>query len=442
MQSRRDHLQAYQFSVGRLVRAVAAGDSTAADTPFRRANLGVIAGTVLAALLGGGCVLYGLISPAASSAWRTPGTIIVEKETGTRFLLVNGQLRPTANYASALLAVGQKASVQYVSSSTLSGLPVGAPIGIAGAPDELPATLSAGVWSLCLRPDGETVLDVAPVGPVGTSLGAQRALVSSTDEANPAEYLVIGSVKYPLPTPAVLTALGLGDQQPIPAAPAWLDALPTGPAVAAAKIPGAGTPGPPIGGHPAQVGALFSTDADGVLQYYVLLPDGLSPITLTEAALFAVAGAPQPVQESPSAIATAPLSANRSLLTRLPNLLSGSVVSSGTLCVTQHSPGSAADSQVVVATATPSASAPSVVVPPHQGMLVQPPGGNATTPAPEYLITDTGEKYLVSDSDALDALGYSNATADVMPKNIIDLIPSGPELDVSAARESAAWPSG
>lgn len=441
MQSKRDHLQAYQFSAGRLVRAVAAGDSTAAEPPFRRANLGVIAGTVLAVLFGGGCVVYGLISPAASSAWRAPGTIIVEKETGTRFLLVNGQLRPTANYTSALLALGQKASVQYVSSSTLSGLPVGAPIGIPGAPDELPTTLSPGVWSLCLRPDGQTVLDLAPAKPVGTPLAGQRALVSSTDQADPAEFLVVGSVKYPLPAPAVLTALGLGDQQPIPASPAWLDTLPTGPAIAAAPIQGAGAPGPAVAGRASQIGALFSTNADGVLQYYVLLADGLAPITPTEAALFAVAGAAQPTQESPSAIAMAPLSANRSLLTRLPDLLSGSALGSGALCVTQHSPGNAADSGVVVAPAAPTDSAPPVVVPPQKGMLVQPPGGDLANPAPEFLITDTGEKYPVASGDALSALGYGSATAVVLPQNIINLIPSGPQLDVAAARGGVTWPS-
>ena len=111
----------------------------AGEAPFRRSNLGVIVGTALAVLLSGGAVVYGLISPAASSAWRNPGAVIVEKETGTRYLYLGGELRPTANYASALLAAGQKPSVQYVGRDTLHGIAVGATIGIPGAPEELPS---------------------------------------------------------------------------------------------------------------------------------------------------------------------------------------------------------------------------------------------------------------------------------------------------------------
>jgi type VII secretion protein EccB len=444
MQSRRDHMQAYQFSVARLVHAVAAGDTAAAESPFRRANLGVVAGTVLGVLFGGGCLVYGLISPAAGQAWRTPGAIIVEKETGTRYLLVDGQLRPTANYTSALLAAGQKVSVQYVPRATLAGIPVGSTLGIPGAPDELPAAtaLLPGTWSLCLRTDGSTVVGLGSVLRGGQPLDGRRVLMSSDDPARPGDYLVVGAVKYPLPDGAVLTALGLGDQQPLPAAPAFLNALPTGRPVTPAAVQGAGKQGPAIGGRPAEIGALFSTDAGGAVQNYVLLSDGLAPITRTEAALFAVAGAPAATAVSPSAIATARMSADRSLLSRLPDLLSGQILSGGAPCVTQSSPGRADQTHVVVLPAAPTAEAASVQVPARGGTLIEPPGGTADNPAPEYLVTDTGEKFPVSGNDALGALGYGSATAQIVPRNVIDLIPSGPELDTAAAKKGASWPSG
>jgi ESX secretion system ATPase EccB len=436
MQSRRDHMHAYQFSTGRLVRAVAAGDSGTAEPPFRRSNLGVIAGTILAVLFGGGCVVYGLISPKAGSAWRAPGSIIVEKETGTRYLLLGGELRPTANYASALLAAGQKPSVQYVGEATLTGVPVGAPIGIAGAPDELPtaSALAPGTWSLCLRPDGGAMLNLSPNTGAGRTLDGRRILIASTDPAQPAEYLVLDSVKYPLPQTAALTALGLGDQQPLPAAPAWLAELPTGRPVVAAAIPGAGAPGIPVGGIPARVGTLFTTDAGGARQYYVLRSDGLAPITGTEAALFAVAGVAAPTQVSPAAIAAAPVSADRSLLDRLPDLLSGPAFGGGALCVAQSSPGQPQQTRVVADPDPRTATEPAVVVPPRGGMLVQPPGGTQRSPAPEFLITDTGEKFLIVGGDALNALGYGSANPNIMPAALIDLIPSGPVLDVADAQ--------
>ena len=445
MQSRRDHMHAYQFSVGRLVRAVAAGDAGAGEAPFRRSNLGVIAGTIIAVLLTGGAVVYGLISPAASSAWRNPGSIVVEKETGTRFLYLNGQLRPTANYASALLAAGQKPTVQYVAQAALHGVAVGTTIGIPGAPEDLPASaaLSPGAWALCLRDDGTTVLDLAPAGRTAAAPAEQRILVASTDLAHPAEYLVWNSVKYPLTEPSVLPALGLGNQQPIPAAPAWLAGMSTGARVVSAVIPGAGTPGPQVGGQPAKVGALFTTDAGGAQQYYVLRPDGLAPITRTEVALFTVAGAAAPTQVDASVIAAAPASADRSLLGRLPNLLSGPVFEGGAaLCELQSSPGAAAATRLVTERSAAIDAAPAIVVPAGGGMLVQPPGQNPNGQVTEFLITDTGEKYLIGGDGALSALGYSGVTANVVPPRVLGLVPNGPALDVTAARRAVSWPSG
>jgi type VII secretion protein EccB len=445
MQSRRDHLQAYQFSVGRLVRAVAAGDAGAGEAPFRRSNLGVIVGTALAVLLSGGAVVYGLISPAASSAWRNPGAVIVEKETGTRYLYLGGELRPTANYASALLAAGQKPSVQYVGRDTLHGIAVGATIGIPGAPEELPpvAALSPGTWALCLRADGGTVLDLAPAGRTGPAPAAQRILVASTDRSNPAEYLVWNSVKFPLTAPSVLPALGLGNQQPIPAAAAWLAALPTGNPVVPAQVARAGKPGPAVDGRPAVVGALFATNAGGAQQYYVLKSDGLAPITRTEVALFTVAGAPAPAQVDPAVIAAVPASADRSLLSRLPDLLSGPVFDAGaSLCALQSSPGAASGTRLVTEQAETIAADPPVVVPPGGGMLVKPPGQNPNSTVIEFLITDTGEKYLIGGDGAQGALGYSGLTANVVPSGVLDLVPDGPALYVSAAKQAVTWPSG
>jgi Type VII secretion system ESX-1, transport TM domain B len=247
---------------------------------------------------------------------------------------------------------------------------------------------------------------------------------------------VLGAVKYPVPQPRVLTALGLGDQQPVPVAPEWLAALRTGSPVTAPAIPRMGAVAGPVGGAPARVGTLFASDAGDATQFYVLLPDGLAPITHTEAALFQVAGAASPLVESPATIAEAPQSADRSLLDRLPDLLDGPVFG-GAPCVVQSSPGNTARTSVVANPDAQPQSEPSVVVPPEGGMLVQAPGGTQLAPAPEFLITDTGEKYLIAGGDALNALGYGGVTANVMPLDVLALIPDGPALDVAAARRGA-----
>jgi type VII secretion protein EccB len=443
VQSRRDHLQAYQFATERLVRAVVTGRPGAGDTPLRRSGLGVSIGIVFAVL---GCVaalVYGLIAPTPSTAWRQPGAIIVEKETGTRYLLLDGELHPTANYSSALLAAGQNSSVQFVSRAQLAGVPVGDTIGIPGAPDSVPtsSSLLPGSWALCARRDGGVVLDLAPAGHAAPGPENERVFVTSTAQSAAADFVVWDSVKYPVPQQAVLAALGLGDQQPNPVDPAWLAALPTGKAVEPPNVPGLGGAGPVVAGRQSPVGTVYSTTADGVEEDYLLLSDGLAPITRTEAALFELGGGVSVRQVTTAEVAAAHVSGNRSLLAALPDFLSGPVFSAGdaSLCVSQSTPGSAAKSIVETERASVVAADPPVVVPAGSGMLVEPPGQGADTNDPiVYLIADTGERYRIDSTDALGALGFASVGRIEMPTSVLGLVSNGPVLDVGAAVQAAS----
>jgi type VII secretion protein EccB len=443
VQSRRDHVQAYQFAVERLVRATVVGNRTGSDAPLRRSGLGVSIGIALSVLLCGGALVYGLISPAPSSAWRNPGSIIVEKETGTSYLLLGGQLHPTANYASARLLAGQNSSVQIVPRAQLTGIPVGATLGISGAPDDLPdsSSLLPGSWALCSRRTGGVVLDLAPAGHTTPAPQGERVFVVSSNASDPAEYLVWNSVKYPLPQQTVLPALGLGDQQPSPVDPSWLAALPTGAVVTAPAVAQHGETGPEIGGAAGTVGTLYYAVAGGTEEDYILLADGLAPITRTEAALFEVAGSAAARQVSTAEIAAAPVSANRTMLASLPDFLSGPVFSPSTssLCVRQSAPGTTASSTLVTEPTAAVTADPAVVLPAGSGMLAEPAGQSANSTDPiVYLISDTGERYLVSGTQALGALGYSSVGPVVLPGSVLGLIPSGPELDIDAAAQAVS----
>lgn len=447
MQSRRDHLQAYQFAVERLVRAAVVGDRPGgqSDAPLRRSSLGVSVGIVITLLICVISLVYGLISPTPSQAWRNPGAIIVDQSTGTDYLLLDGRLRPTANYASARLVAGQNSTVQVVPSAQLSGIPVGSEIGIAGAPSDVPAVASLlpGGWALCSRPNGAVVLDLAPATTAGPE--NQRVYVTSTDAADPAEYVVWNSVKYPLTEQTALPALGFGDQQPALADPAWLAALPTGPAVLAPAVPHLGEDGPVVAGATAPVGTLYSAEAGSTEEDYILLSDGLAPINRTEASLFEAAGRGAPKQVGTAAIAAAKVSADRAMLSALPDFLSGPVFASSavSLCVRQTAPGAAAQSQLVEERAATVAADPAVVVPADAGMLVEPPGQSPDAANPViYLVADAGRRYQVDASDALDALGYAQAPRVVMPASVLGLIPTGPTLDVGQAGQAVTWQSG
>jgi type VII secretion protein EccB len=435
MQTRQDHVQAYKFASNRLTTALVTGSPGPGDAPFRRSALGVIIGVILGALLCGVFVVYGVIAPVPAS-FRQQGAIIVDKQTGTRFIYLNGTLHPTANYASALLLVGQNASVRIVAHASLTGVPVGDTLGIAGAPQTLPATLLPGAWAECLTPAGTpgngVVLDLAPDQHVTGSTASQLILVAGPTGT---QYVLWDNMKYLVAERSALVVFGLGNQTPMNAPAFWLNAIPSGPALVPPTIADMGEEGASVAGQPMRIGTVFEVSAAGADQYYVLLRDGLAPLGRTPAALLSVSGA-GPVQHvSPAVVASAPASPNRSLLNSLPDLLSGTVYQpKGTaLCLRQTSPGSASGTTVITDEAA--ATATGVIVPSGTGMLVQPPAPNSTFLAPmppTYLITDQGIKYALAGTGALTALGYTSITPHTMPVSVLGLIPSGPTLSTSA----------
>jgi type VII secretion protein EccB len=471
MQTRRDLVHAYKFSTSRLVSALTTGEPGKGQSPFRRAGLGLLFGTILGVVACGGFVVFGLIDPPTSTAWRQQGAIVVQQDTGTRFVYLSGKLHPVANYASALLVSGRDsgASVQVESAASLAGVPDGPALGILGAPDTLPAAsaLLPARWALCLDParTGATVVDLAPGAPAAVPAD-DRMLVAGAS----GDYVVWDNVKFPVKSKAVLVVLGMGDATPVQVTSTWLGALPTGPELAATPVPDAGQQGPEIAGVRYSVGDLFVTTAGGVEQYYELRTDGLAPISRTEFALRAAApGVPQPTELSAADVAAAPMSGDRSLLTSMPDMLGGTVYAPGAqdLCVLhgRTAQGGAASGTGTVTLVTESAATvgqaqlvggSGAVVPAGDGMLAMSPqaatanvasaiSGPSTESVPgtqqEYLITDTGEKYPIVGAEAAGALGYGGVTAVTLPNQVLSLIPTGPVLSQAAARETVAWPA-
>jgi hypothetical protein len=111
VQTRRDHVYAYQFMVNRMTSALVLSDPAATDPPTRRARLGLILGVRLAALAVGVFWVFGLIRPGVSQAWRQQGVILLEEETGTRYVMVGGDLHPTRHDDSSSSVVSHRADV-------------------------------------------------------------------------------------------------------------------------------------------------------------------------------------------------------------------------------------------------------------------------------------------------------------------------------------------
>ena len=104
MQTQRDHVHAYQFMVTRMTSALVLADPSAHDPPARRTRSGLLTGLVIGIVVMVGFGIYGFVKPGGSEDWRRPGAILVEKETGTRYVFLDGQLRPVLNDATERLA--------------------------------------------------------------------------------------------------------------------------------------------------------------------------------------------------------------------------------------------------------------------------------------------------------------------------------------------------
>src|SRR5690349_11513318 len=121
MYSRRDQADAHAFLVGRLIAAVLRTEPDARDRPLRRTSVGMLGGVAIGVLVVAAVVAIGLFTGSGNGTgigsvgagmgiggpkgWRKPGTLIVDKDNGNRYLLIGDQLRPVLNYASARLLV-------------------------------------------------------------------------------------------------------------------------------------------------------------------------------------------------------------------------------------------------------------------------------------------------------------------------------------------------
>ncbi|MEU3571279.1 type VII secretion protein EccB, partial [Kitasatospora sp. NPDC036755] len=286
MQSRRDQVQAHLFVMSRLASGMLRAEPDAPDTPTGRTTRGTMTGLAVGVLIGLGVTVYGVISPGGGDGWAKPGTLVVVRESGARYLSVGGQLHPVLNDTSARLLAGEQMTVQQVSRESIADAPRGAPVGIVGAPDGLPSAgdLDGGTWLVCgtLQP-GPTGTPVPRLGLLvdpeaeGKALTPGQGLLVAVPDGS--THLLWQGQRLRVDTAnQALQALGYGGATPFPVPAGVLNALPAGPDLAAPAVAGRGEPGPELAGKPTRIGQLFEA-AGGA--HYLLTKAGLAPLTET-----------------------------------------------------------------------------------------------------------------------------------------------------------------
>ncbi|MFC6022179.1 type VII secretion protein EccB [Plantactinospora solaniradicis] len=468
MASRRDQLHAYQFLVERVISGLVTRESDPEQPPFRRpihAAYGSIAVAVIALAVVG---VYGVIVPGGNKSWRGGDAVVVEKETGTRYVYLDGRLHPVANYASALLALDRHAGTRVVSRNSLVGVARGPRIGIPDAPDALPAPkrLLGGEWTFCSRPSqdrtgaavSESVLMVGQ-RPSGGDPLAERALlvgVAGTGE----RHLVLRGHRHEIgKADGVAVEVALRAGPAIAVSPAVLDVLPAGRPIGPIAVRNVGKPSRAVPGRiDIRAGQVLVATGSGGVQRYLAEIDRLRPITELQydiqlASRGTAAAYPK---GKPAAVAISLLEA------------AGARQAPAVPVATGDPPVLRPEFAAVGTTTTmcllfaPRGAVPTVLLDPEMPAAdpfrdtpantdrgtrladrVLVPGGGAAVvesrPSPEapagtlLLVTDLGIAYPVAEPRVLEVLGYPKVRPVGMPAGVVSRLPIGTTLSHDGA---------
>ncbi|WP_405489314.1 type VII secretion protein EccB [Nocardia sp. NBC_00511] len=272
----------YRFLVRRMEHALVRRDVRMLHDPMRSQSRAFAAGLILACVALAGCGVLALLRPQDKIG---SSKILIGKDTGAVYVVLDNVVHPALNLASARLAAGDAAKPATVKESELAKKPRGQLIGIPGAPTSL--NFAAGgdgrTWTVCdvLSNDGSRNLTTAVLAgdltlsdKASAMAGGKALLVQGRDHT----FLVYDNerAQIDLNDRAVVDALELGGSTPRPISEGLLDAIPEVLPIVPPHIENAGAaPAYPLGDH--RIGDVVQVRTDG--KSYVVLPDGLQPVS-------------------------------------------------------------------------------------------------------------------------------------------------------------------
>jgi type VII secretion protein EccB len=477
VQTRRDLYQAHRLMMQRVGMALLAGEPDMPEPPTRRLVVSIFAGLMVGVLVVAGFGVWGLLSPGGATGLEAPGTLIIEKETGTKYVYSqqDKKIYPVANYASARLILNtESVNRKLVSASSLAKFTRGRPVGILGAPDSLPDAKHQviGPWSVCVHSaetgTGGTRSYASLV--VGSGVGGrpltdrQAVVVHGAGES----WVVWRNQRMKLPAEEVRPLIGT--DHPTEVSATWLNAVPPGPDFSPPPVPNRGDEVNGPDGGKAAVGTFYvARTIGGEERWYVLLRDGLAPIKQTEGVLLqndpdsrqAYPGRQvQPIPVNPATAAAAQRSTQKVTADGLPEVMPKlSPYDAGTpLCVvyadaqsgSQNArvavggtvPTPAESTSATGAAAAAKSVVDQVVLPSGDGALLGLlPAPNQLTSISSYsILTDQGLRFAVPSADIAGKLGFDVKKVAPVPGNLLHLIPEGPTLDPKQAMQSLTYP--
>ncbi|MFI9554094.1 type VII secretion protein EccB [Nonomuraea endophytica] len=463
MQTKKDLYQAHRLMQQRLGMALLQAEPDVPESPLRRQNIAMFGGILVAVLIMAVFGIWGLVSPGGATKLTEAGQLLVEKETGAKYVYSQKQSRllPVANYVSARLILDTPdVKTRSVASASLDELARGPLVGIQGLPDSLPPRdkLVKAPWSVCVvdgpDPAGGVKQYTTMIGGIdvgGRPVGA-GVMVVMDDHGQ--KWAIWNNQRMRINDSGV-SALNAKPRK-VPAS--WLNAVKVGVDFAGPKVPERGKKvRGPDGKVTAIVGQVFKVPSvtGGPSRWYVLLPDGLAAITETQALLLLEDPATkkaygnrsaQPIQID-AASANASPSRQQIAGAGLPETLPKAMTLPATapLCsvygdtlkgsFAARITGGSSMALPIPASSGGQDRVDQILLPPGTAVVAgQLPGdgqlGSITT---YFLISDQGVRYPLQSGDQIAKLGFEAGDVAPVPSNLLQQIPTGPVLDPAAA---------
>ncbi|WP_216901185.1 type VII secretion protein EccB [Nocardia alni] len=457
----RAQVNGYRYLLRRYDHALIRWDARMLHDPMRAQFRSLVIGAVLSIMIVAGAAILALIHPQPTMG---NAKIVMGKDSGQLFVVVNGVLHPALNLASARLIAQSDETPTALADARLTE-PRGPVMGIPGAPAALLGSASGGrsQWSVCDAISAATGNVVSTVidGPLRTTsagrarpLGADESVLVTRDDHT---YLLFDGKRAELdpsdPTLARVMSLSFHSARPVGAG--LLNSATPVPALVPPTIQGLGGPGP---GRLASVpvGAVIrvqDVDSDGL---YVVLNDGVQKVSPFAAEVIRTANSegmgeiPMVTPDRLRGIPVVDKLATDQFPDRVPTILDAQDDPVTCLSWAKNTGDPAATTSLLAGNALPLTStaepvtmastgdhADAAYVPPGTGEYVQATDIAPTSVArgPLFYITDAGVRYGVPDVRTAAVLGLGS-TPRPAPWQIVGRLVAGPMLSQAAALNS------
>ncbi|ORA36229.1 type VII secretion protein EccB [Mycobacterium aquaticum] len=474
----RAQVNGYRFLLRRLEHALIRGDSRMIHDPMRGQTRSLLVGLVIAMIIVGGCGVLAFFkpSPAVGNAH-----ILLSKTNGAMFVRIGDRAHPVLNLASARLITASSEAPVVVDDKKLAALDRGPVVGIVGAP----LAIAPGVdpvnsnWTVCdttefpsaIQGTGSRVVRTTVIaGPTALSSDTHVAAApeAALVRADNKHYLLFDGVRAPIDVadPVLMNALHLTTAEVRDVSEGLLNAFPLVAPITAITVPDAGAPAPAPLPDTVRVGSIVKTSDTSGEQLYVVLTDGVQPITAATADIIRY-GDPsarrEPESLSPAVLTGVP-KVQRLAVDHYPTVVPtvAGVRADPVVCFTwrRSTTDTTAATRMIVGRRLPIAeqaatvpmagadgSGPAldaVYFKPGTGEYVRAVGmqPDAEAMGQLFYIADTGQRFHLKDAAAAAALGVHGSdgpdgaqgpTPQLAPWSVISLLPAGPELSRDAA---------